>query len=170
MPQHNGSHHHKSPAAPSIPPHVKAFLDAHLATAQAIQRRYGIPAGILLAQAALESSWGRHVVGNAYFGIKGHAPDGGSTTFTTHEVVNGQRIQTNAAFRAYTGFDDAAEDYARFIVSKPDLRVCYTQGTASKCAVLIAHRGYATDPKYVAKLNVIIKTYKLDQYDTKVTQ
>lgn len=90
--------------------------------------------------------------------------------FTTHEVVNGQRVQTNAAFRAYTSFEDAAEDYAKFIRSKPDLRVCYTQGTASKCAVMIAHRGYATDPLYVAKLNAIIRMNKLDQYDTKAPQ
>lgn len=168
MPQHHA--HHKGHATPAAAPYAQAFIDAHLATAQRIQRQYGVPAGILLAQAALESSWGRQVVGNAYFGIKGHSSNGGSTTFTTHEVVNGQRVQINAAFRAYADFDDAADDYARFITSKPDLRVCYTQGTASKCAVLIAHKGYATDPRYLAKLNSIIKTYKLDQYDTKASQ
>ncbi|WP_434109233.1 glycoside hydrolase family 73 protein [Paraburkholderia caffeinilytica] len=167
MPQH---HHHKGHATPTTASYTQAFLDAHMATALRLQQQYGVPAGILLAQAALESSWGRQVVGNAYFGIKGRAPDGSSATFTTHEVVSGQRIQTNAAFRAYASFDDAAEDYARYITSKPDLRTCYTQGTASKCAVLIAHRGYATDPRYLAKLNVIIKAHGLDKLSAKATQ
>jgi hypothetical protein len=33
-----------------------------------------------------ETRWGKIVVGNAYFGVKGRAPSGASTNFTTHEV------------------------------------------------------------------------------------
>lgn len=168
MPQakaHTGHKHH------SVPVHVKAFIDAHLATAKDIQSRYGIPAGLVIAQSALESSWGRAVVGNAYFGMKGHAPTGATTTFTTHENVNGQNVQTQGTFRAYTGYDDAAEDWARWIRGQSALQQgCYTQSTASRCATMLAQRGYGTDPRYAAKLHAIISTYKLDQYDAKAQQ
>lgn len=56
------------------PTYVQAFTGAHIATAQDIQRRYGIPAGILIAQSALETQWGLQVVANAYFGIESKSP------------------------------------------------------------------------------------------------
>lgn len=160
--------HH--PRTKSLPANVSAFINDHLADAQDIQKRYGIPAGIILAQSALETRWGARVVGNAYFGIKGHAPSGASASFTTHEVVNGQRVQIDDSFRAYTGYKDAAEDYARFITGQPQLRECYTRGTSSRCATMIAHRGYATDPHYAAKLHSMIHMYGLDHYDTRAAQ
>ncbi|TAM00337.1 MAG: hypothetical protein EPN70_22510 [Paraburkholderia sp.] len=87
MSQPSTHHHHAKPHhAPKHhedPPYVRAFIEEHLADAQAIQRKYGVPAGVVLAQSALESSWGRAVVSNAYFGVKGRAPSGDSTTFTT---------------------------------------------------------------------------------------
>nr|WP_257031993.1 glucosaminidase domain-containing protein [Paraburkholderia bryophila] len=167
MPQH---HAHKAHAAASSPSYVTAFIADHLAKAQAIQRQYGIPAGIVIAQSALETNWGRRVVANAYFGVKGHAPDGSSATFGTHEIVGGASVAIQGTFRAYSGFDDAAEDYARTVSSDPKYRVCYTQPSASKCAVALQHNGYATDKHYAAKLNVIIRAHKLDQYDAKATQ
>ncbi|MFL9882038.1 glucosaminidase domain-containing protein [Paraburkholderia agricolaris] len=167
MPQH---HTHKAHPAPSSPSYVTTFIDSHLAKAQEIQRRYGIPAGIVIAQSALETNWGRRVVGNAYFGVKGRAPDGSSATFTTHEIVGGASVQIQGTFRAYSGFDDAAEDYAQTVSGDPKYRTCYTQPSASKCAVALQHNGYATDKHYAAKLNAIIRAHKLDQYDAKASQ
>lgn len=163
MPEHNPD---KAKAAASPPAYVTTFIADHIAKAQAIQRQYGIPAGIVIAQSALETNWGRRVVGNAYFGVKGHAPDGSSATFTTHEIVNGASVQV----QSYTGFDDAADDYARTVGGDPKYRVCYTQPSASKCAVALQHNGYATDKHYAAKLNAIIRAHKLDQLDAGPSQ
>lgn len=167
MPEH---HAHKAKAAAPSPSYVTTFIADHIAKAQAIQRQYGIPAGIVIAQSALETNWGRRVVGNAYFGVKGHAPDGSSATFATHEIVNGTSVQIQGTFRAYSGFDDAADDYARTVSGDPKYRVCYTQPSASKCAVALQHNGYATDKHYAAKLNAIIRTHNLDQYDAGQSQ
>jgi peptidoglycan hydrolase FlgJ len=167
MPEH---HAHKAKTATPSPAYVTTFIDDHIAKAQAIQRQYGIPAGIVIAQSALETNWGRRVVGNAYFGVKGHAPDGSSATFTTHEIVNGTSVQVQGTFRSYTGFDDAADDYARTVSGDPKYRICYTQRSASKCAVALQHNGYATDKHYAAKLNAIIRTHNLDQYDAGQSQ
>ncbi|MFP3567588.1 glucosaminidase domain-containing protein [Paraburkholderia sp. SIMBA_030] len=87
---------------------MRQFIDTHLAAAQEVQRRYQVPAGVVIAQSALESNWGRSVVGNAYFGVKGRAPGGDSTTFTTHEVINGKAIKIDDAFRAYGSYEEAA--------------------------------------------------------------
>jgi peptidoglycan hydrolase FlgJ len=167
MPEH---HAHKAKAAVPSPSYVTTFISDHIAKAQAIQRQYGIPAGIVIAQSALETNWGRRVVGNAYFGVKGYAPDGSSATFTTHEIVNGTSVQIQGTFRSYTGFDDAADDYARTVSGDPKYRVCYTQPSASKCAVALQHNGYATDKYYAAKLNAIIRAHKLDQLDAGPSQ
>ena len=92
--QHHGQKH--APKHHEEPPYVRAFIDAHLEAAQAIQRKYQVPAGVVLAQSALESNWGRSVVANAYFGMKGRAPSGASTSFTTHEVVKGKACRARA--------------------------------------------------------------------------
>ncbi|MEX3955155.1 glycoside hydrolase family 73 protein [Trinickia sp. EG282A] len=171
MPQLSTHHHHAKPHhAPKhheAPAYVRAFIDEHLAAAQSIQRKYQVPAGIVLAQSALESNWGRSVVANAYFGVKGQAPSGDSTTFTTHEVINGKAIKINDAFRAYGSYEEAADDYAKMLRNNPRFRTCFLHTASSQFAVALARNGYATDPSYSAKLNAIIRAHKLDQYDTK---
>jgi peptidoglycan hydrolase FlgJ len=163
--QHHGEKH--VPKHHEEPPYVRAFIDAHLQAAQAIQRKYQVPAGVVLAQSALESNWGRSVVGNAYFGVKGRAPSGASTSFTTHEVVNGKAIKINDAFRAYGSYEDAADDYASMLRNNPRFRTCFLNTSSSQFAVALARNGYATDPIYAHKLNAIIRAHKLDQYDEK---
>ncbi|HEX7912140.1 MAG TPA: glucosaminidase domain-containing protein [Paraburkholderia sp.] len=163
--RHHAPHH--QPRHYEAPAYVQAFIDAHLAAAQEIQRKYRVPAGLVIAQSALESNWGRSVVGNAYFGVKGRAPGGNSTTFTTHEVINGQSIQINDAFRAYASYDDAAEDYAKMLRNNPRFRSCFLYASSSRFAIQLANNGYATDPGYSAKLNAIIRAHKLDQYDSR---
>ena len=164
--RHLATHHH-APNHHEAPSYVRAFIDAHQEAAQSIQRKYQVPAGVVLAQSALESNWGRSVVGNAYFGVKGQAPSGASTTFTTHEVVNGKAIKINDAFRAYGSYEDAAEDYAKMLRNNPRFRLCFVHTSSSQFAVALARNGYATDPSYSAKLNAIIRAHKLDQYDNR---
>jgi len=171
MPQPSTRHHlamqHHAPKHREAPPYVRAFIDTHLEAAQSIQRKYNVPAGVVLAQSALESNWGRAVVGNAFFGVKGQAASGASATFTTHEVINGKAIKINDTFRAYGSFEDAAEDYAKMLRTTPRFRSCFLYANSSQFAVALARNGYATDPGYSAKLNAIIRAHKLDQYDTR---
>ena len=171
MPHHSTHGHrtrpHQARTHREPPSYVKDFIDAHLDAARAIQQKYQVPAGVVLAQSALESDWGRTVVGNAYFGVKGRAPSGASTTFTTHEVINGRAFTINDAFRSYSGYDDAAEDYAKMLRNNPRFRACFLYTSSSRFAITLAQSGYATDPSYSAKLNAIIRAHKLDQYDNR---
>ncbi|MFM0250671.1 glycoside hydrolase family 73 protein [Paraburkholderia sediminicola] len=167
-------HHHPAPRhkpKPHVAPaYVQQFIDAHLAAAQEVQRKYQVPAGVVIAQSALESNWGRSVVGNAYFGVKGRAPSGDSTTFTTHEVINGKAIKIYDAFRAYGSYEDAADDYAQMLRNNPRFRSSFLYTRSSQFANALAHNGYATDPLYAVKLNAIIRAHKLDQYDARRTE
>ncbi len=56
-----------------------------LPVAAKVKEQWGIPVSVRIAQAAIECGWGKHVKGNAYFGIKGKSPKGASTTFATTE-------------------------------------------------------------------------------------
>lgn len=159
--QPHAKRHHETP------PYIQTFIDSHLPVAQSIQQKYQVPAGVVLAQSALESNWGRTVVGNAYFGVKGHSPSGATTTFTTHEVVNGKAIKIDDAFRAYSSYADAADDYARMLRNNPRFRTCFLYTSSLQFAAALARNGYATDPAYATKINAIIRAHKLDRFDKK---
>lgn len=141
------------------PAHVIAFVNLHVAEAKAISARTGIPAEVILAQSALESDWGRTVEGNAYFGIKGKSPTGNSIAFSTHEVtLSGQRISEVDAFRAYTSYSEAANDYASLIQRRYPAAFAH-RNEPEKFAEAVARQGYATDPHYAKKLKSIIHSH-----------
>jgi peptidoglycan hydrolase FlgJ len=148
------------------PTNVSLFVNKIYADAKKINLKYQIPASILIAQAALESGWGRHVKDNAYFGIKTHNSTGASTTFTTTEVINGKKITMKDSFRAYANFSEAAEDYAKFLTTQPRYHPAFIHSKDPlKFADALQLAGYATDPSYAKKLKSIITTYYLDEYD-----
>lgn len=89
--------------------------------------KYRAPVSILIAQAALESGWGRHVKGNAYFGIKSHHSKGSTTSFTTTEFVNGKKTTLTDSFRAYANFGESAEDYGKFLTTNPRYKPAFVQ-------------------------------------------
>jgi flagellar protein FlgJ len=133
--------------------------------ARHIRDVYGLPASALIAQAALETKWGTRVVDNAYFGVKGTGTNG-STTFRTHEVVNGELIAITDSFRAYGSLSEAAEDYAREITtdSRWSEAVRY-RGDPMRYVSELHKAGYATDPEYTRKVQNIIRFEHLRQYD-----
>ena len=126
--------------------------------------KYGVPVSIILAQAAQESGWGKKVVGNAYFGVKGRAPDGASVSFATHEDTAQGHIGIQDNFRAYKDFSDAADDYGATL-KKSFPSVFANKNNPAQFAEALQRAHYATDPKYAAKLKSIIKNNHLEQYD-----
>lgn len=150
----------KHPAKPKQhPAHVVRFVSAHVGDARNISARTGIPAEVILAQSALESSWGQSVRDNAYFGIKGKSSSGSSTRFTTHEVLpSGQRISQVDEFRAYASYTEAADDYGSLIQRRYGAALAYRNDPA-KFVQAVANQGYATDPHYAEKLKSIIRLH-----------
>ncbi|MCS7005390.1 MAG: glucosaminidase domain-containing protein [Cytophagales bacterium] len=81
-----------------VPMHVYYFLvDTtqvnKIQTALMEQMKYNIPASVTLAQAAIETSYGRKVIGNNYFGIKAKTQK--NNQFLTQEFFTEKELQQN---------------------------------------------------------------------------
>ncbi len=160
--------YHQAAGSHKIPEHVQAFIATILPSARKANESWGVPISVLIAQSAQETGWGVHVTDNAYFGIKGKSPSGDSTTFTTHEVVNGKSVKIDDSFRAYKDIDEAADDYGRFLAENPRYDGCFLyKDKPEKFVAALAAAGYATDPLYATKLLNIIRHYNLTEYDKK---
>lgn len=154
----------------SYPTHVAEFLDQLSGPAEAASRTTGVPAELILAQAALETGWGRHEIptadgGNSHnlFGIKaGSQWQGKTTDITTTEYVNGRAVKTVDTFRVYDDFEEAFTDYARLIGDNPRYAGVVAAGKAEGAARALQAGGYATDPAYADKLIAVMSTMGLD--------
>ena len=117
----------------------------------------GVSPRILLAQAAIETGWGRSVVGNNIFGIKaGSSWTGDTVTTATHEYEDGQYVSINAAFRAYPSLDAAVRDFVSVVSASPRYRAALGAGEdAGAYARGLVAGGWATDIDYVQKLQSV---------------
>lgn len=140
----------------------EAFVQSIWPHAQKAAAELGVPAKALVAQAALETGWGRRLAGekgvnsNNLFGIKaGSRWSGESVRTGTHEYVNGVRQTEQARFRAYGSPAESFADYTRLIGND---RYAAARGTGEdvhRFATALQRAGYATDPRYAAKLTAI---------------
>lgn len=146
--------------------HVNQFVQTLSAPAQAASATTGVPAELILAQAALETGWGRHEIAtrsghNSHnlFGIKaGSHWQGKTTDIVTHEYINGRRTQVVDTFRVYDSFEHAFTDYARLIGNNPRYAGVVQAPTAELAARELQRGGYATDPRYADKLVAVMNT------------
>ena len=135
----------------------EAFLAAYTPVAKEVAKDLGVSHRIVLAQAALESGWGKSVKGNGLMGIKSHGEDGGLDVIT-HEVVNGKRVKITDSFRQYDSPEDSIRGYGSFLKANSRYRHFLRAGAENEDAQLSALQssGYATDPKYAFKLRNIM--------------
>jgi flagellar protein FlgJ len=157
---------------PRIPEQRAAFVQQHLAAARRAETRTGIPAAFMVAQAALESGWGRREIVHAdgspshnLFGIKAGAGwDGPVAEVTTTEVEGGVARKVQARFRAYASHAESFADYARLLRGSPRYRELIGERSAEGFAQGLQRAGYATDPAYADKLGrTIDATLRLQQ-------
>jgi flagellar protein FlgJ len=129
--------------------------------------RLGVEPRAVVAQAALETGWGAHVMRKAdgsnsfnLFGIKaGGSWSGDSVARATLEFRNGLPQQEQARFRAYSNLDAAFADYADFLTSRPRYApVLDSAGDGRRFAAALQEAGYATDPLYAAKIARIMQS------------
>ena len=126
----------------------------------------GVSPHVLLAQAALETGWGKHELqgssGNSYnlFNIKaGKNWIGATVSANTTEYVNGKPVTQSASFKAYGSYGEAFADYARQIKTNPRYAGAMAQGSNAEGFVRgLQTGGYATDPMYADKILRVIKS------------
>jgi hypothetical protein len=150
----------------------QAFLDTAGGAARAVAARTGVPASITVAQAILESDWGRSALAreaNNYFGIKaiGSLGSDGVVWMPTSEYDgSGDLHQMLSAFRAYKNLTDSMSDYDRLLVT--DSRYSAAMQAANdpkQFAALLSQAGYSTDPTYADKLVALMDRYNLYRLD-----
>lgn len=148
------------------------FIKKMVPYAQTLQKQYHVLPSITLAQAILESDWGKSTLAaeyHNYFGIKGDSLEN-TKEMTTKEYLNGQWITTTARFRVYNNYQESMLDhvllFAKGTTWNPNQYQHVIAATNyQQAAKALQQDGYATDPDYPAKLMNIVKTYQLDQYD-----
>ncbi|WP_245392675.1 flagellar assembly peptidoglycan hydrolase FlgJ [Salinicola halimionae] len=146
------------------PAHVRAFLDSLAGPAQQAEQSSGVPAELILAQAALETGWGQREIptangGNSHnlFGIKaGSSWQGATTEITTTEYVDGRPIKMADRFRVYGSYAEAFADYAKLIGDNPRYQGVVAASSPDVAAQALQQGGYATDPRYADKLRGIM--------------
>ena len=146
------------------------FIARLLRPAQAAAQQSGLHPHLILAQAALESGWGKREIPAAdgrpshnLFGIKATGDWQGKTTeITTTEYINGVKQKVKAAFRVYDSYEHALADYAKLLTRNPRYRGVVQSGSPEQGAKALQAGGYATDPAYAKKLITIIQKVKGD--------
>lgn len=144
----------------------------------------GVPASVILAQAILESGWGKAAVGNNFFGIKADSKWNGprqlirtreilkSGTARFPEIISKTKNEDGTYtyivkdwFRAYHNPLESFTDHALFLKSNSRYKEAFKTTEGLEFADAIAKAGYATDPHYATSLRKLITTYKLNEYD-----
>jgi hypothetical protein len=128
---------------------------------------------LAIAQACLESGFGKHIFHNNVLGIKCHHSDmwAGCQIGKTSEVVNGKYEHgLKLGFQAYDSIDDCLQDYINIMNNaygyKKDRYKRVREATNYLEATLaIKNCGYATSLTYVESLRRIINQYDLTRYD-----
>jgi flagellum-specific peptidoglycan hydrolase FlgJ len=148
------------------------FLDTAAQAARDSAVMTGVPASVTVAQAILESDWGRSQLAqsaNNYFGIKAMgplSPDGVIWLPTSEYDDAGQLYQTISAFRAYKSLTDSMTDHDLLLETSSRYAAAMRAAQDPKqFATLLAKAGYSTDPAYADKLISLMDRYNLYQLD-----
>ncbi len=140
-------------------------------------KELGVEPKVILAQAALESGWGRSVIKNAngsntynLFNIKADKTwQGKQAQVSTLEFDQGVVKKVNAGFRSYGSFEESFKDYVDFIKSNPRYGDALKKvGNAGQYMRELQRAGYATDPRYAAKVMSIYQGNAMDKFEPDV--
>lgn len=142
------------------PEHIEQFVSKMTHAARTASAESGVPAELILSQAALESGWGKREIrgedgSQSYnlFGIKASSSwKGKVVNIMTTEYEDGVPRKMMQPFRAYDSYAESFADYARLISKNERYSEVVTASTPQEAARNIQRAGYATDPRYADKL------------------
>lgn len=158
---------------------TRDFVKKYYGFALQTQDKTGISATFILAQAALESGWGKHAPGNMFFGVKDtDGVNGNEQLLTTTEylktdkakfpvVLSIEKVLRNGVqwfkyrvkdyFRKYSTPEASFTDHAMFFIrNRRYSKALQFRDNPYRFAQEVAKAGYATDPNYSNKLSQVI--------------
>ncbi|MFJ4430035.1 flagellar assembly peptidoglycan hydrolase FlgJ [Pseudomonas sp. NPDC089395] len=151
-----------------------AFVATMLPMAEQAAKRIGVDPRYLVAQAALETGWGKSVMRNSdgssshnLFGIKATGNwEGDSARAITSEFRDGQFVKETAAFRSYASYQDSFHDLVSLLQNNARYQDAVKSADKPEQFVQeLQKAGYATDPNYASKISQIARQMKsYEQY------
>lgn len=147
------------------------FVENLWPMAEKAASKIGAAPEAIMAQAALETGWGKHILqdkqGSSFnlFNIKADSRwSGDYTSKNVLEYQNGQPIQEQSRFRSYGDYQQSFDDYVDFLQSNPRYQTALQNAGDPERFVEHLHKaGYATDPQYASKLKRIMQGETLAQ-------
>ncbi|MDM8347714.1 flagellar assembly peptidoglycan hydrolase FlgJ [Pseudomonas sp. sp1636] len=149
------------------------FVAAMLPMAEQAAEKIGVEARYLVAQAALETGWGKSIIrqrdgssSHNLFGIKTHNSWGGeSARVQTTEYQGGKAVKEAASFRAYDSYAQSFDDYVSFLQNNGRYQgALNATANPERFVRELQQAGYATDPQYARKVTQIAR--KMQTYQT----
>ena len=144
------------------------FIDYIGDTAGKVCAEYNLPASICIAQAILESGWGRYCIGQFnYFGRKWNGW-GNYVRQQTTEYENGEYVTIYDKFQSYESLEDAIRDWCVLIAEDykySDVIYAWHEHWSVEDFVYALAPIYATDPDYASKIMATINANDLTRFD-----
>lgn len=154
---------------------ISGFVKAYYKYAKETEEKTGISAVAILAQAALESGWGKVAPGNMFFGVKDTDGINGneqllltteysrnanlkfpqiiSITPITIKGLPYYKYRVRDYFRKYDTPEQSFTDHANFFIrNKRYANALKFKHNCRQFLVKVAEAGYATDPDYKNKM------------------
>ena len=164
-------------------PYTEVFIDEIAPLVKADAAKSGICGAVTMAQAILESGWGRSELAkhaNNLFGMKKNLSGNtwpGSTwdgkrvcTKDTKEVYSTGTETVKADFRVYNSYAESIRDHSAYLAGAKNGQSLRYKGLVGctdykKAAQIIKNGGYATAPDYVEKICRLVEQYGLTKYN-----
>ena len=152
---------------------AQSFIEQLYPAAQVAAEQLGIDPKALLAQAAIETGWGQHMIHNTsgqnshnLFGIKADRRwQGDRAMVDTIEFEQGIAATKKAPFRVYDSFADSMQDYVGFVKQNPRYEDAVKQSQSPLDYFSeLQKAGYATDPDYANKVITVFEGEQLKSY------
>lgn len=150
--------------------YIDTFINSVKDGAIASMKKHGVLASITIAQAILESAWGKSELSTkAYnlFGIKRTGNEPCIVMRTGEQKKTGEKYYINAAFRKYNSYAESINDHALFLVDNPRYREngFFSAKDYVGQANALQKAGYATSLAYAQSLINLIRQFNLNKYD-----
>jgi flagellar protein FlgJ len=151
----------------------KEFISQLLPAAKESAEKLGLDPLAMLAQAAIETGWGQHMIHtdvgkntHNLFGIKADKRwQGERAIVNTVEFKDGLASPQKAPFRAYDSFADGMQDYVNFVKDNPRYQQAISNSHEAKTYFKELQRaGYATDPKYAEKVLAVLESDTFSEF------
>ena len=147
----------------------EGFFKALGPSAAAAYNQYHIFPSTTLAQAALESAWGKSRVATTdknLFGIKWTGKYAPGITVTQGLNCPGNEQGGARPYNRYQSFADSMTDHGWFLAKYDRYKPMLAASTSKEQIELLGKSGYAEDSTYGSSLQKMVDKYNLTQYDT----